>query len=365
MVVDNGYIVRNIRRWLGRHWRAVVSGARRHPWLAAEIGGGTAVIAAGITVLVLVLTSSPGPAKPGGPSAQPAASTGLLTSPFTGEPVASLGPVLAVKIDNIVHARPQTGVNAADIVYVLPVEGGLSRFLAVYSSHLPAVIGPVRSAREDDLEVLRQFGTPAFAYSGATPHLLPFVHRARIADLYAGLPRAAGAYFRDNSRPAPYNLYARPRTLTADAPGASTASDIGFRFGPVPASAQGTPTASFNAGYSAAAFTFSWSATQNRWLVSMDASPAKDTTGGQLGAPTIVIQYTTVRTSRFLEYGAPPPYAQSVGHGTAVVLRDGKAYTVNWSRPNANAGTTFTTQAGQPMTFAKGQVWVLLTAPPR
>jgi len=351
--------------WWARYWQAVVASVRRHPWAYAGTGGAVAGVAAGVTAIVLMMTSAPAPARPGSPATTPAAATGPLTSPFTGEPVTSRGPVLALKIDNIVRARPQTGLKAADIVYVLPVEGGLSRFLAVYSSQLPPVIGPVRSAREDDLEVLRQFGTPAFAYSGATPHLLPFVHRARIVDLYAGRPESAGAYFRDNSRAAPYNFYARPAQLLAGAAGASAARDIGFRFGPVPASAQGKPAASFAAGYSAAAFTFTWSAAQKRWLVAMDANPARDTSGGQLGAPTIVIQYTTVRASRFLEYGAPPPYAQSVGHGAAVVLRDGKAYPVTWSRPNGNVGTTFTIGTGERMTFAKGQVWVLLTAPPR
>src|SRR5580698_4386389 len=152
------------------------------------------VIATAGTILGLVLTGNSGASTP----ARHATGAGRqLVSPFTGEPVRSLGPVLAVKIDNIVYARPQTGLTSADIVYVLPVEGGLSRFLAVFSSHLPPVIGPVRSAREDDLEVLRQFGTPAFAYSGAAPHLLPFVHRARIVDLYAGLPAASAAYSRD------------------------------------------------------------------------------------------------------------------------------------------------------------------------
>jgi hypothetical protein len=351
-----------------------MAGIRRRPWLAAAIGGGAVAIAAGTTALALVLTGSPAPVKPAVPAAQPAVlvpsarpadSADPRVSPFTGEPVTALRPVLAVKFDNIVYARPQTGLSSADIVYVLPVEGGLSRFLAIFSSHLPTVIGPVRSAREDDLAVLRQFGTPAFAYSGATPHLLPFVHRARTVDLWAGLPRAASAYFRGSSRPAPYNLYARPAALLAHARGASTAHDIGFRFGPVPASVRGRPTASFHTGYSAAAFTFTWSARAGRWLVSMDGTPATDTRGGRLGAPTIVIQYTTVRTSRFKEYGVPPPYAQSVGHGKAVVLRGGKAYTVTWSRPNANVGTTFTTQSGERMTFAKGQVWVLLTAAPR
>ena len=357
-----------------RRWQPVVTRIWRHPRLAAAIGGGTVAIAAGATALALASTGSPAPVKPAIPAAQPvvhvpaarpAATKGPLVSPFTGERVTSLRPVLAVKIDNIVYARPQTGLSEADIVYVLPVEGGLSRFLAIFSSHLPPVIGPVRSAREDDLAVLRQFGRPGFAFSGATPHLLPFVHRARTVDLYAGLPRTASAYFRGTSRPAPYNLYARSAALRADARGASTAHDIGFRFGPVPASASGRTTASFHAGYRAAKFTFTWSARAGRWLVSMDGTPATDTRGGRLGAPTIVIQYTVVRTSRFLEYGVPPPYAQSVGHGKAVVLRDGKAYTVTWSRPNANVGTTFTTRSGQRMTFAKGQVWVMLTAAPR
>ena len=60
-----------------------------------------------------------------------------LYSPFTGEPVSVLGPVLATKIDNLAPARPQTGLTDADIVYVLPVEGGLSRFLAMFSSRFP------------------------------------------------------------------------------------------------------------------------------------------------------------------------------------------------------------------------------------
>jgi hypothetical protein len=211
------------------------------------------------------------PAGPRAPSAAP------LISPFTGEPVHALGPVLAVKIDNIVLARPQTGLTGADIVYVLPVEGGLSRFLAVFSSHLPPVIGPVRSAREDDLELLRQFGRPAFAYSGAAPHLLPFIHRARIVDLYAGL---AGGYYRSAARVAPYNLYARPAQLVAEA------------------------------------------------------------------------------------HGQRPPYAVSTGSGTGVVLRDGRACDVRWSRPSADSGTRFTTASGQPMTFARGPVWIVLAARP-
>jgi Protein of unknown function (DUF3048) N-terminal domain/Protein of unknown function (DUF3048) C-terminal domain len=280
----------------------------------------------------------------------------LVRSPFTGELVPSLNRVLAVKIDNIVNARPQTGLTHADIVYVLPVEGGLSRFLAIFSSDHPPVIGPVRSAREDDIELLRQFGRPAFAYSGATATLLPHIHRtARIVDLYSGITRG---YYRDNRRVAPYDLYARTRVLLQQARGASRAHDIGFRFGPPPPGGEVTRSAAVS--YPAASFRFTWSAAKGRWLVSMDGTRAVITDGGRLSPATVVIQHTTVRTSRFLEYGKPPPYAESTGSGTALVLRDGKAWTTHWSRPTSNGGTTFTSASGQRMTFAQGQVWNVL-----
>jgi hypothetical protein len=362
-----------MREWWNRGWRACAAFIRRHPKAVAATGGGlVAAVAVGIAVILLLTTArTPLPrAVPANAGSSLASPTGRLLSPFTGEPVTALGPVLAVKIDNIVNARPQTGLQDADIVYVLPVEGGLSRFLAVFSSHLPPVIGPVRSGREDDLELLRQFGTPAFAYSGATPHLLPFVERARIVNLYAGLPGVAAAYHRDDNRVAPYNLDASSAALLADARGASVAHDIGFRFGPVPAAAspvaRAVPPAGYPAGYSAASFRFRWSSRAGTWLVVMDGTPASvilpSGTPSQLAAPTIVIQHTVIRTSRFLEYGKPPPYAQSAGSGTAVVLRGGKAYTVHWSRPSANGGTAYTLPDGQRMTFAPGQVWVLLVA---
>jgi hypothetical protein len=289
-----------------------------------------------------------------GPS--PTRSARQLRSPFTGEPVPALNRVLAVKIDNIVDARPQTGLSHADILYVLPVEGGLSRFLVIFSSDFPRIIGPVRSAREDDLGLLRQFGRPAFAYSGATAALLPYIHRtAKIVDLYDGI---VGGYYRDYNRAAPYNLYARTRHLLREAPQASRARDIGFRFGQAPPGGKLTPSASV--AYPSAAFRFTWSAAKGRWLVSMDGTEARTIDGGRLAPATVVIQYTTVRTSRFLEYGSPPPYAESTGSGTALVLRDGRAWTTHWSRRSANGGTTFTTASGQRMTFAPGQVWVVL-----
>jgi Protein of unknown function (DUF3048) N-terminal domain/Protein of unknown function (DUF3048) C-terminal domain len=337
-----------LRRWTHRKTIAVASSA-------------VAAAAVGIGVSLAVGGGGQPPAHhpPQRPTPTPApaqsVATGPLMSPFTGEPVRSLGPVLAVKIDNIVYARPQTGLTRADIVYVLPVEGGLSRFLAIFSSHIPPVVGPVRSARQDDLEVLRQFGRPAFAYSGAQTRLLKVVEHAHIVDLYAGL---VSGYYRDYQRIAPYNLYGDTKTLLREAKGASKAHNIGFKFGPAPAG--GRRTARESVSYPSASFTFTWSGSKKRWLIWTDGSRAGSTEGPQLSAATVVLQHTVVRTSGFLEADRRPPYAETVGHGTAVVLRNGKAYKVKWSRPTADGGTTFTTLSGQPMTFAPGQVWIVL-----
>ena len=297
------------------------------------------------------------PPRPSAPSSPPPEAAAPLLSPFTGEPVTSLGPVIAVKIDNIVFARPQTGLGAADIVYVIPVEGGLTRFMAIFSSHIPPVIGPVRSAREDDLQLLAQFGRPAFAWSGAQTHLVPRVEQSNIVDLYANL---VGGYYRDDGRIAPYNLYARGSALLAEARGASTAHGIGFLFGPAPAGGQ--PATVERVAYGAATFGFTWSPSAQRWLVSMDGSPGMTTDSGQLSAATVVIQHVRVGTSLFLEYGSPPPYAYTVGAGSALVLRNGEAYQAHWSRPSPKGGTTYTTASGQAMTFAPGPVWVVLTS---
>jgi len=308
----------------------------------------------------------------GSPSASASAKpspTPPPASPFTGLPVAAGKPVLGFKIDNVRAARPPTGLTSADIVYVEPVEGGLSRLLAVFSSRLPKSVGPVRSARESDLELLQQFGHPALAFSGANRKVLQLIRAAPVTEVSPDT--AGGAYSRSRSRSAPHNLYARPAELLERARGVTAARDVGFRFGPLPAG--GVPTTSQTVRYPAATTSFTWRG--GHWQVSMDGRPARTTDvgvgggetaqGPQLAATTVVIQYVSVGSSRFHDkLGNVTPYAHTVGSGTAVVLRDGVAIHGRWSRPSAAGGTTFTTDAGAPLTFARGQVWVVLAPKP-
>ncbi|MEZ0095281.1 DUF3048 domain-containing protein [Streptacidiphilus sp. EB129] len=281
-------------------------------------------------------------------------------SPLTGLP-GQAGRILAVKIDNIVDARPQTGIDSADVVYAIEAEGGLSRFLAVFdSNHLPPGnrIGPVRSARESDLPVLQQYGKVDFAYSGALTRFLPVLAAANVFN--CSPLQDSPSFFRGQNNVPPYNQYLVPSDILRDFPDSATATDVGFRFGNAPSG--GVPTATFTATMPAASFTFNWSAGQDKYLVAMDGAPAGTTDAGQMGAPTIVVQKVAETTSPrgFMDSpGVLSPYAPTIGSGQAIVLRDGKAYDGTWSRPDATSGTAFDF-AGQPMTFHPGQVWIVL-----
>ncbi|MGW2015181.1 DUF3048 domain-containing protein [Streptomyces sp. NPDC001927] len=281
-------------------------------------------------------------------------------SPFTGLP-ARPAPVLAVKIDNVPPARPHTGLGAAELVYVEQVEGGQTRLLAVYSGDLPDRIGPVRSARESDIELLRQFGNPALAYSGSQTALKPLL---KAAPLDALPPEdAPGAYLRDRGRAAPHNLYVLPGRALAAAPDAENAKDIGFRFGPAPAG--GEQVNERTVRFPASRYTFTWSPADKGWRVAMDGRAARTTDEGPVTASTVVVQYVTIRSSRFHDVlGSVSPYTETVGSGSALVLRDGRAHEARWSRPTATNGTAFTTPDGAPLNFAPGPTWVVLAPRP-
>ncbi|OON81804.1 DUF3048 domain-containing protein [Streptomyces tsukubensis] len=291
--------------------------------------------------------------------AAPVAACTIQKGPFPGGTSSPGGgpSVLAVKIDNVRAARPPTGLEAADVVYAEQVEAGLSRLLAVYASRIPADIGPVRSARESDLELLRQFDRVSLAYSGVQTKLRPLLAAAPLTRVSPG--QAPDAFHRSDTRPSPHNLYVRPARIPGPAPVRTAAAETGFRFGPAPSGGRAEST--YSVRFPAARFGFTWSKERQAWQVSMDGAASRTSAGGRLAASTVVVQYVKVGPSRFGDRsGNNTPYTETVGTGEAVVLRDGRAYDARWNRATPQDGTEYTTGDGRTLPFAKGQVWVVL-----
>lgn len=285
--------------------------------------------------------------------------TPTVFSRLTGMPVPD-GPVLAVKIDNTPASRPRIGLAEADLVYVEPVEGGLSRLLAVFSTRLPEEVGPVRSARASDGRILAGWSDVAFADSGASPLTSSELRRADFERV--SFDTSPEGFRRDGSRRAPYNVVGDPTRLLARAHGSALPPDVGFVFGPAPAG--GAPASSVAVRYPSSRIGFDWSPTEKRWLLSTDGSPDVAPDGTRHGAATVVVQQVEVASSANRDVnGSPTPVVDVTGTGTAMVLRDGLSYAADWSQPDDGGPTTFTTgRASVPMTFAPGPVWVVLVS---
>ena len=273
------------------------------------------------------------------------------------------GRVLVVKVDDTKSARPQIGVEDADVVYIEQVEGGLTRLAAVFSSKIPVRIGPVRSARISDIDIIRQYGRVAFAYSGAQRKLLPVISDSYLQDLGAQR-QSSTIYTRDPLRNAPFAMVLRADLLmekiVKEQYQVDTAKEVGFVFGPLQEG--GTDTESVEIFWPAVTYGAIWSEKESRWLLTHNGTSNVAESGKVLGPTTLVIQMVSIGPSEYGDkFGGITPLSETVGSGKAYVLRDGKAFLTTWSRLSAELGTEFTFADGERLNFAPGQVWVALT----
>jgi hypothetical protein len=302
--------------------------------------------------------SSPSP--PASPSPSPTPSpTPTPTSPLTGLPDATAQPVLAVKLDNTGNAQPHAGLHRADVVYIEEVEYGMTRIAAIFSSDIPARIGPVRSARITDIDLLAQYGSPAFAFSGVQSKMWPLIDGSGVVDISPN--KMAEIYSRDTERRSPYNYFLDGMAGIARAPEVSRARDIGFTFDDtVPPG--GYPVYRARVDWGSSSADFQYDAPGGDFLIGLnDFTALEEETGGQQRAQTVVLQYVQQSESEFFDKGGGnTPHAETIGTGTGIVLRDGRAFDVTWNRPDAASGTTFALRDGTPMTFKPGQTWIVL-----
>jgi hypothetical protein len=242
------------------------------------------------------------------------------------------------------------GVAKAKVVYVEQVEGGLSRMMAIFGSDdLPQKLGPVRSAREADLEVLKQYGKVEFAYSGATHPLLPWIDKANVCNYSHA--KAGYAYYRDNTNPnhwAPHNLYVNPTKLKG-----CGATELSLPIGKAPAG--GVADSSAYVSYPAAKYRFAWNG--KNYDIFMDGKQASNYDTGNEHASTVIVQH--VHMDKAVHGSPKTPFTRTVGSGDAQVYRDGKRFDGKWSRTDASNKTQYTVN-GKDIPFADGQTWILL-----
>lgn len=304
----------------------------------------------GIGFAVLQGGGSQPSAKPGQSRSTPTQTSPTARTPNPLDNVGTAGSVLAVKIDNV-GARVQAlhqGLAQADIVYWIQVEGGLSRFLAVYdANHLPAQIGPVRSARQTDIPLLSQYGRLDFVYSGAISGLIPLLDKA---DLTNVTPFTAPEVFTGH---AVDPTFVDPRRILNRFPSVPARSP-GFVFGAAPAGGTALTAMTWHLPAASLSVRFAGGA----YDVSVDGRP------GWSGTATVVVQHVVIGPGLFTDHNAGRPdnevFTQTTGSGAAEVLRDGLVWSVRWSRPDPAGATSFTRPDGSAMPFATGPVLVLL-----
>ena len=291
------------------------------------------------------------------PPPPPSKAVAPATDWFTGTAPRSTAPVVALKVDNAVSARPfHRGLGEARLVYQEVVEGGATRFLAVYPGNAGLEVGPIRSGRENDIELLAQFGKVPLGYSGANKAVAGMFAQAerdgRLLDVSRDVVRAP---FRTaGRRKDAFNYYTTPAAVVAARPGGIAPRDIGLRFGPLTG---GTPASSARIGFSRRSrVDVRYDAPSGRWAVFQDGTQM-----GGVAPANVVVQGVKVVGSDFRDVvGEVTPFTVTVGSGPVSVLRDGKRIQGRWRRLAPHTGTRVLDAAGKDIALKPGPTWFLL-----
>jgi hypothetical protein len=353
-------LLRHLRSLLGRHRRLTAIGA--------------SVLLIVATLVTFAVTREDGPdrtATAEGPTTTATAPPGTVApvpevAPLTGlagDGDGRLGrPALFVKIDNVERARPPAGLRQADIVFEEQVEGNLTRLAAVFHSHDAGRLGPVRSVRTTDLELVSLFGRLLFAASGGNQGVLPQLHAADVVDIGANV--SGEGFFRDGGRPAPHNLFTSTEALYAKAPESPPPPRALFRYR---SEGEGLPAGATAVGGVGLSFggpqvsSFAWDAGSGTWLRSQRGTAHVDADGVQLAPRNVVVAEVTYDRSGGL--GRSVPHGVFTGRGRVVVLTQGSAVTGTWVRPTLADQLHLVAADGHDIELTPGQTFVELVPP--
>jgi hypothetical protein len=268
-------------------------------------------------------------------------------------------PLLVVKVENSPQARPQAGLDRADVVLEELVEGGMTRFIALFHSDLPDEIGPVRSARPVDVAIGTGFGQPVFAYSGARPAVQSLLRGSPLVALEEGAP----GFYRAPDRRSPHDLFLRtPDVIAAGVErGAGPLVSPGWAFAEEPPSGS-APGTGLQVPMSTSSRT-GWTYDDAAGLYRRDQGGERSvvTGEGRIGAANVVVLATRHYTDGCCDSnGAPYAETDVTGEDVAIVLRDGARYEATWRKTSAEAPLELLGADGEAFPLKPGPTWILL-----
>ena len=286
----------------------------------------------------------------------PAATT---LTPLTGETVevgSHDNPSLAAKIDNHVAARPQVGLERTDIVFEELVEGGLTRYVAIWQSDVPKEIGPVRSIRPMDPDIVSAFGG-IITYSGGQPQFVALMQNAPVYNAVHGEAIHDDTFFRTTEKIAPHNVIVRAQKLVGqqsklDAPKQQFA--FATSVGTSSAVVEGSATKKLALAFSnSSAPSWKWNAKSATWLRSQGGTADKDGNGDQLSAVNVIVLRVGVT-------GSEVPKTELIGSGDAVIATGGFRINATWSKKSAKSPIKLVDSEGAVIHLAPGNSWIEL-----
>ena len=280
------------------------------------------------------------------------------TAPLTGladvSGDAMKRPALTVKIENTPDALPQWGIAQADDVYEEIVNGGITRLAAVFNSQAPTKIGPVRSVRPTDTQIVYPLGG-IFAFSGGAQYAIDSIQTAPVKLL--NQTSSGSAMYRDPSRQAPHNLYAVGAALFAFG-GTPVPPQPLFTYRSAGKKVKGTSVATFTVPFpSIYPVTWTWNASSKSWDRTLFGNADVTGTGERESPKNVIVMYVNYVNG----IGTMSSYADLQGSGTAQIFTAGKEVQATWSRgPSKSDPVVYKTLSGSVVAMTPGQSWVEL-----
>ncbi len=281
--------------------------------------------------------------------------------PLTGlpidDPVAVNRSALVVKIDNHPDARPQSGLNQADIVFEENVEH-LTRFAAVFQTTAPDPVGPIRSGRTQDVELLGSLNHPIFAWSGGNPGVTKAINGSDfiVANVQTNA-RAVSKSFRSRDNAAPHNLYAQCSGLFTLSPEVPAPPPQQFQYRKAGAPVEGVASGGVELKMDGVNVTWKYDTKTGKYLRFQGGNAHSDAALGQVNSDNVVVLVVDYQAS---SVDAKSPEAQTTGTGEVFVFSGDKVLHGTWTRPDRLQPYVLTADSGKPIELTPGRTWVEL-----